>query len=225
MSTNLVATNATTTNLVVTGSASQPTTTVSGDLSVSGTLSAGSLSVAGISSGGAIAAPYFTATSSTATSTFAGAVGTIRAFGGNNLTSGENIADTFQVRSFSNSAGGLVLAAGGANSARLFTNSSERMTVASAGFVGIGTTSPYAKLSVTNTGYGPSFIVEDSTSPDTPFVIDASGNAGVGSASRDKQSYMSDLRLARMAMFTLAPQMPDSATADAALTLRGSRKR
>jgi hypothetical protein len=49
------------------------------------------------------------------------------------------------------------------------------------GNVGIGTTSPWAKLSVTNTGSGPSFIVEDATSPDTtPFIIDASGNVGIG---------------------------------------------
>ncbi|PIR84682.1 hypothetical protein COU16_00645, partial [Candidatus Kaiserbacteria bacterium CG10_big_fil_rev_8_21_14_0_10_47_16] len=47
--------------------------------------------------------------------------------------------------------------------------------------VGIGTTTPYAKLSVTNTSSGPSFLVEDSASPDTsPFVIDASGKVGVG---------------------------------------------
>lgn len=50
-----------------------------------------------------------------------------------------------------------------------------------AGNVGIGTTSPWAKLSVTNTSSGPSFVVEDSTSPDTsPFIIDASGNVGIG---------------------------------------------
>ncbi len=50
--------------------------------------------------------------------------------------------------------------------------------------VGIGTTTPYAQLSVTNTGPNPSFLVEDSASPDTtPFVIDASGNVGIGTAS------------------------------------------
>jgi len=53
--------------------------------------------------------------------------------------------------------------------------------VFSDGSVGVGTTSPYAKLSVTNTGSGPSFIVEDSTSPDsTPFIINASGSVGIG---------------------------------------------
>ena len=57
-----------------------------------------------------------------------------------------------------------------------------RLTIqGGSGNVGIASTSPYAKLSVTNTGTGPSFVVEDSTSPDTtPFIIDASGNVGVG---------------------------------------------
>lgn len=52
---------------------------------------------------------------------------------------------------------------------------------ASNGNVGVGTSTPWGKLSVTNTGTSPSFIVEDSTSPDTtPFVVDAAGNVGVG---------------------------------------------
>jgi hypothetical protein len=58
----------------------------------------------------------------------------------------------------------------------------ERMRITKAGNVGIGTTSPWGKLSVTNTGSGPSFVVEDATSPDsTPFIVDASGNVGIGS--------------------------------------------
>ncbi|MBU3901415.1 hypothetical protein KKF25_02115, partial [Patescibacteria group bacterium] len=49
------------------------------------------------------------------------------------------------------------------------------------GNVGIGTTTPWGKLSVTQTGTAgaPSFIVEDSASPDTtPFIIDQTGNVG-----------------------------------------------
>jgi len=47
--------------------------------------------------------------------------------------------------------------------------------------VGIGTTSPWARLSVTNTASLPSFIVEDSASPDSsPFIVDTSGNVGIG---------------------------------------------
>jgi len=51
------------------------------------------------------------------------------------------------------------------------------------GYVGIGSSTPYAKLSLTNTGTSPSFLVEDSASPDsTPFIIDASGNVGINTA-------------------------------------------
>lgn len=55
--------------LTVTGSGS-----VQGDLTVAGTLTAGALAVSGVSSGGAIEAPSFTATSTQATSTFAGGI-------------------------------------------------------------------------------------------------------------------------------------------------------
>lgn len=49
--------------------------------------------------------------------------------------------------------------------------------------LGVGSTTPYAKFSVTNTTSAPSFVVEDSTSPDTtPFVIDSAGNTGVGTS-------------------------------------------
>jgi len=49
--------------------------------------------------------------------------------------------------------------------------------------VGIGSSTPDATLSVVNTGTGQSFVVEDTTSPDsTPFVIDANGNVGIGTA-------------------------------------------
>ncbi|MBP9711325.1 MAG: tail fiber domain-containing protein [Candidatus Pacebacteria bacterium] len=60
----------------------------------------------------------------------------------------------------------------------------ERLRISSAGNVGIGSTSPWGQLSVTNTGTGPSFVVEDATSPDSsPFLIDASGNVGIGTSS------------------------------------------
>ena len=57
-------------------------------------------------------------------------------------------------------------------------------TVDTDALIGIGTSTPYAKLSIINTGTGPSFVVKDSTSPDTtPFIIDTSGNVGIGTAS------------------------------------------
>lgn len=60
-----------------------------------------------------------------------------------------------------------------------------RITPGTASFsnniVGIGTTTPTAKLHVNNTGTVNSLLVEDSANPDaTPFVIDASGNVGIG---------------------------------------------
>jgi hypothetical protein len=48
--------------------------TLTGDLTMSGTLTAGALSVSGISSSGALIGPYVQATSTTATSTFAGGI-------------------------------------------------------------------------------------------------------------------------------------------------------
>ncbi len=63
------------------------------------------------------------------------------------------------------------------------TYSTRALTIASSTEVGVGTSTPWGKLSVTNTGTNPSFIVEDSTSPDsTPFIVDASGNVGIGTA-------------------------------------------
>lgn len=50
-------------------------TDVGGDLTVDGSITAGVLNVAALSSAGALIAPYFTATSTTATSSFMGAVG------------------------------------------------------------------------------------------------------------------------------------------------------
>ncbi len=56
-----------------------------------------------------------------------------------------------------------------------------------AGNFGVGSSTPWAKLSVTNTGSGPSLVVEDSTSPDTtPFIVDASGNVGIGTTTPNR---------------------------------------
>jgi len=69
----------------------------------------------------------------------------------------------------------------------------QKLTILNSGNVGIATTTPYAKLSVTNTDTFPSFIVEDTTSPDlTPFVIDASGNVGIGVAAPSSKLHVSD---------------------------------
>jgi hypothetical protein len=66
-----------------------------------------------------------------------------------------------------------------------------RMTGAYTGITGLGTLTGLAvaattgtAMRITNTGTGDSFLVEDSASTDTsPFVIDASGNVGIGVSS------------------------------------------
>ena len=54
------------------------------------------------------------------------------------------------------------------------------MRLTSAGFVGISTSSPFAKLSVSNVTSSHSFIVEDEANDLSPFLINASGNVGIG---------------------------------------------
>jgi hypothetical protein len=76
----------------------------------------------------------------------------------------------------------------------LWNTTSEIFKVTNAGNVGISTTSPLAKLSVTNTGTGPSFIVEDTSSPDTTnFVIDSEGRVGIGVNSAVTAGYTLDV--------------------------------
>ncbi len=56
------------------------------------------------------------------------------------------------------------------------------------GLAGFGTSTPYAALSVTNATQGPSFVVEDQTSPDpTPFIVDPNGRVGIGTSSPASQ--------------------------------------
>lgn len=48
------------------------------------------------------------------------------------------------------------------------------------GDLGVGSTSPYAKLTVSNSGTNDSFIVEDSMGDSTPFVINNAGQVAIG---------------------------------------------
>jgi len=50
----------------------------------------------------------------------------------------------------------------------------------SIGDIGIGTTTPQARLHITETGSTNALLVEDETSDASPLVIDASGNVGIG---------------------------------------------
>ncbi|MFA6006869.1 MAG: glycine-rich domain-containing protein [Candidatus Paceibacterota bacterium] len=73
---------------------------------------------------------------------------------------------------------------------RFVTASAERMTITDTGLVGIGTTSPYAKLSVSgNTSdldlIAPLFLISSSTdiATTTNFVVTRGGNVGIGTES------------------------------------------
>lgn len=63
------------------------------------------------------------------------------------------------------------------------TENSLKMTINGDGNVGIGVgaATPTAKLHINNNTTGATFLVEDSSNPDsTPFIIDTSGNVGIG---------------------------------------------
>jgi hypothetical protein len=68
----------------------------------------------------------------------------------------------------------------GNNSLQLITDGSARITVDSAGSVGIGTTTPWGKLSVTGSGTGTGLAFAVADSANTPrFVIQDNGNVGI----------------------------------------------
>jgi hypothetical protein len=82
------------------------------------------------------------------------------------------------------------------------TGSVSRIYVDTSGRVGVNTSSPQASLDVqattgtamriTNSGTGESFRVEDATGDITPFVIDASGNVGMGTATPLARLHITD---------------------------------
>lgn len=95
------------------------------------------------------------------------------------LTTGRAVMQVQNTNATDNVGGILLkLTAAGNNIASIVTLATNN------GLAGFGTTTPWGALSVTNAGTSPSFIVEDSASPDTtPFLIDASGNVGIASTS------------------------------------------
>jgi hypothetical protein len=153
---------------------------------------------------------YITATSTTATSTFVG--GATFATGGGNVGIGTTTPSRLftvsgsgiviqRIESVSNNIATLELSrlSSGANSTSYrvtnnggsfqvdrstdgFSNVTNDIAIFSDS-VGFGTSTPWGKLSVTNTTVNPSFIVEDTASPDTsPFIIDANGSVAIGSS-------------------------------------------
>lgn len=131
------------------GTANFATTTIS-DLTVTNNITAGgTLTVGGLTSNGVLTGPYFSATSTTATSTFAGsfAIDTdgfvyatstgnvgIGVLSPSSLLSLQNATNTQPIATFADDGGSEVFR---------FTNG---------GYLGIGTTSPYEALSVVGNG-------------------------------------------------------------------------
>ena len=101
---------------------------------------------------------------------------------GNNLTTGSNnIIIGYNINATSSSATGSL------NIGNLLfgTGVDGTGSTLSSGNIGVSTTTPWGKLSVTQTGTAdaPAFIVEDSASPDTtPFIIDQTGAVGIGTS-------------------------------------------
>lgn len=58
----------------------------------------------------------------------------------------------------------------------------------SSGNIGIGTSTPLAKLTITNTGSSRSFLVEDQANDTSPFIITATGNVGIGTLTPNTNS-------------------------------------
>ncbi|MDE2106282.1 MAG: hypothetical protein KGL39_54180, partial [Patescibacteria group bacterium] len=178
--------------------------TLTGNLSLSGTLTAGSLAVSSISSGGAVAAPFFTATSTTATSSFAGAF-TVNGRVGIGTT---NPASTLQVNGTSalqDVGTGAFRLTGPATSERLEMGLNHNYGVYNlnswiqayttfgagsgarlllnpyGGSVVVGsTTQRTAMLSINAPAGQPSLSIGSST---TSFIVDKNGNVGVGTTS------------------------------------------
>ncbi|PIQ69005.1 MAG: hypothetical protein COV91_00765, partial [Candidatus Taylorbacteria bacterium CG11_big_fil_rev_8_21_14_0_20_46_11] len=136
---------------------------VAGDLTVYGTLTP-----AVITATSSISAPYFTATSTTATSTYAGGLAVQ--------------TDKFVVQHTSGNIG-----IGTVNPTQQFQvndSATAAFVVTSAGQVGIGTTSPTAKLAIAGQPDSSTilFLISTSTptATSTALIVTSSGNVGIG---------------------------------------------
>ena len=184
--------SATTTNLYVSGN-----TNIGGDLAVTGTITPAIIAVTGQSSAG-----YFTATSSTA-STFPYASSTAitaldyLAVGRTATTTirGDTATSTFSGRLSvgTTTPFGDALFVVGTNSPSLFVKGTD-------GAVGIGTTSPYAKLSVVGPVVAEYFHATSTTATSTfagglttsssGLNVLTNGNVGIGTSSPDSQFHV-----------------------------------
>ena len=81
-------------------------------------------------------------------------------------------------------------------------------------------------LRITQTGAGNALVVEDSANPDsTPFVVDATGNVGIGTSSPDKQLHITKAAKADIGTLTDGATItPDfDANQNFSVTLGGNR--
>lgn len=106
-----------------------------------------------------------------------------------NLASGLGLINTmgpiiFNASSSGATTGKIIFATGGS------ANSNIASVIDSTGAFGVGSTSPTARLTVTNPLSARSMIVEDQTGDTTPFTIDASGNVGVGTLSPSARTHV-----------------------------------
>ncbi|MBU1557999.1 hypothetical protein KKC45_03495, partial [Patescibacteria group bacterium] len=177
-----------------------------------GYFTGGKVTASTLTATSSMSAPYFTATSATATSTFAGGLnvangGLVYDYSTGNVGIGNIPSQKLTIESSSNASSPLLITESGGGTLFLIRElsggdseirgydtdgnldvnlSTNGDSYLDGGNLGIGTTSPFAKLAVTNTGTGNSFLVEDSISPDSsPFVITSSGSIGIGTANPD----------------------------------------
>lgn len=141
--------------------------TVDGDLNVIGTISAGVLNVDALSSGGALVAPYFSATSTVATSTFMGAVGIgttspnekLTVIGNTYLNGGLTLTGVFKDSTSATGTNGMILKSTGSATEWMATST-----------LGIAISDTTGTLAATRGGTGLSSITQ------SQLLIGATGN-------------------------------------------------
>jgi hypothetical protein len=93
----------------------------------------------------------------------------------------------------------------------------ERMTIASGGNVGIGTTSPSAQLHVVQDAAATSFRIDDEVSDTTPFIVDQAGFVGI-----NKSTPTANLDVTGSVLVTGSLRVTGSIVSTGSVTINGS---